>query len=174
MRLAPALRGRARSCALRSVAFAGLAAERPIDRSTTGSRLSRFAHSACPQALDPPSLPTRQRASSEFAPQYLADALPRQTAIKGRAAPPRPFRDSGPEIAAFATFPDTHPKHSSIRFEKAAFMTIRSKTISERIPKRSNRAISACSAARQDRTQEIPNLHFPRVREDGLRAAWRN
>ena len=175
MRFAPALRGRARSCALHCVVFAGLAAKRPIDRCTTGSRLSRFAHSASPEALKPPSLSTRRRASTDFPPRSRADALPRQTAIKGCAAPPRPFRDSDPEIAAVsATFTDTHPKHSSIRFEKAAFMTIRSKTISKRIPKRSNRAISACSAARQGRTQEIPNLHFPRVREDGLRAAWRN
>ena len=111
------------------VVFAGLAAKRPIDRCTTGSRLSRFAHSASPEALKPPSLSTRRRASTDFPPRSRADALPRQTAIKGCAAPPRPFRDSDPEIAAVsATFTDTHPKHSSIRFEKAAFMTIRSNT----------------------------------------------
>lgn len=50
-------------------------------------------------------------------------------------------------------------------------MTIRSNTISGPVP---NQANSACSAVRQGRIQEIPNLHFPRVREDGLRAAWRN
>lgn len=135
------------SCVLDCVVFAGKAAKRPFDRSTTGSRLDRFAHSACRQALNRPSLPTGQGASTDFPPQSVADDLPRQTAIRCRAAQSRPFPDSVPDIAALsATFTDTHPKHSSISF----------------------------SATPQGRTQESPNLHFPRVREDGLRAAWRN
>ncbi|MGY4286168.1 hypothetical protein ACVWXO_005388 [Bradyrhizobium sp. LM2.7] len=41
-----------------------------------------------------------------------------------------------------ATFTDTHPKHSSIRFEKAAFMTIRSNTNAMTVSSAIDRAIA--------------------------------
>lgn len=112
---------------LRSVVFSASTAKPPFDRCATASCLM-VAHSASRKGLSPAPLRTSQRASTDVPPQSLVDAL-RQTAIRCRATQPRSFKDSGSEIAAFsATFTDTHPKHSSIRFEKAAFMTIRSNT----------------------------------------------